>query len=63
VFRAETVGLLEIYRRTARPWAMAEIDHAQVIAHHLGIVALEVVGDEAVITLDALSAPFRTPAA
>ena len=63
VFRAETVGLLEIYRRTARPWAMAEIDHAQVIAHHLGIVALEVVGDEAVITLDALSAPFRTTAA
>jgi hypothetical protein len=42
---------------------MAEIDQAQVIAHHLGIVALEVVGDEAVITLDALSAPFRTSAA
>ena len=42
VFRAETVGLLEVYRHTARPWSDAEVDRARVVAHHLGLVALEV---------------------
>jgi diguanylate cyclase (GGDEF)-like protein len=36
VFRAETVGLLELYRRAARPWTAGEIDQARMLAHHLG---------------------------
>jgi diguanylate cyclase (GGDEF)-like protein len=41
VFGGETVGLLEVYRVTARPWTETEIDQARVVAHHLG-AALEV---------------------
>ncbi len=36
VARGETVGLLEIYRATARPWTASEIDHARLLAHSLG---------------------------
>jgi diguanylate cyclase (GGDEF)-like protein len=36
VFRGSTVGLLEIYRRAARPWTSAEIDQARLLAHSLG---------------------------
>jgi diguanylate cyclase (GGDEF)-like protein len=35
VGRGETVGLLEIYRATARPWTAAAIDHARLLAHSL----------------------------
>jgi diguanylate cyclase (GGDEF)-like protein len=60
VFRAESVGLLEVYRRTARPWTGSEIDQVRVLAHHLGIVALEVGGAEQDAgTLDSLAASYR----
>jgi diguanylate cyclase (GGDEF)-like protein len=36
IFRGATVGLLEIYRRAARPWTSAQIDHARLLAHSLG---------------------------
>jgi GAF domain-containing protein len=36
VFGGETVGLLEIYRKSARPWSGAEVDHARILAHSLG---------------------------
>jgi EAL domain-containing protein (putative c-di-GMP-specific phosphodiesterase class I) len=36
VFRGDTVGLLEFYRRVARPWTSAEIDRARLLAHSLG---------------------------
>ena len=36
VTRAETIGLLELYRRTPRPWTTTEIDQARMLAHHLG---------------------------
>jgi diguanylate cyclase (GGDEF)-like protein len=36
LFRAETVGLLELYRVAARPWTVTEIDQARMLAHHLG---------------------------
>lgn len=36
VFRGRTVGLLEIFRTTARPWTGAEIDRARILAHSLG---------------------------
>jgi GAF domain-containing protein len=36
--RAETIGLLEFYRSTARPWTPTEIDQARMLAHHLGSV-------------------------
>ena len=36
LFRAETVGLLELYRAVARPWTVTEIDQARMLAHHLG---------------------------
>jgi hypothetical protein len=36
VFRGDTVGLVEIYRRTARPWTGAEVDDARILAHSLG---------------------------
>jgi diguanylate cyclase (GGDEF)-like protein len=38
VSRGETVGLLEIYRTTARPWAGGEIDTARLLAYALGPV-------------------------
>ena len=38
VVRAETVGLIELYRRTAQPWTTTEIDRARVLAHQLGSV-------------------------
>jgi EAL domain-containing protein (putative c-di-GMP-specific phosphodiesterase class I) len=43
VTRAETVGLLELYRTTGRPWTTTEIDQARTLAHHLGsaLTALE----------------------
>jgi diguanylate cyclase (GGDEF)-like protein len=36
VFAGDTVGLLEIYRCTPRPWTGTEIDQARVLAHHIG---------------------------
>src|SRR5215212_11089030 len=36
VVRGETIGLLEIYRATARPWTASEIDRARLLAHSLG---------------------------
>jgi diguanylate cyclase (GGDEF)-like protein len=36
VFRGETVGLVEIYRRAALPWSGLEVDHARILAHSLG---------------------------
>ena len=36
ISRAETVGLLELYRVDARPWTASEIDQARMLAHHLG---------------------------
>jgi diguanylate cyclase (GGDEF)-like protein len=38
VYRAETIGLLEFYRSTARPWTPTEIDQARMLAHHVGSV-------------------------
>jgi hypothetical protein len=38
VQRAETVGLLELYRRTPQPWTTTEIDQVRVLAHQLGSV-------------------------
>ena len=35
VFRSETVGLLELYRRIAQPWMPAEIARARLIGHQL----------------------------
>jgi diguanylate cyclase (GGDEF)-like protein len=55
VFRGETLGLLEIYRRTRRPWANAEIDETRLLAHHLG--ALLCVADLA--PPQPLPAPWR----
>jgi diguanylate cyclase (GGDEF)-like protein len=60
VFRAESVGLLEVYRRSARPWTMAEIDQVRVLAHHLGIVTIDVgtdLDDDG--SIDPLTAPSR----
>jgi diguanylate cyclase (GGDEF)-like protein len=60
VFRAESVGLLEVYRRSALPWTRMEIDQVRVLAHHLGIAALEVGGAQRDAgTLDSLAASFR----
>jgi diguanylate cyclase (GGDEF)-like protein len=60
VFRAESVGLLEIYRRAARPWTGTEIDEVRVLAYHLGLVALEVGGPgDGAVTLDSLAASYR----
>jgi diguanylate cyclase (GGDEF)-like protein len=36
VFRGATVGLLEVCRRTARPWTSDQIDQVRVLAHSLG---------------------------
>ncbi len=35
IFRGETVGLLEVYRRVARPWTGSQIDDARLVAHSL----------------------------
>ena len=63
VFRAETVGLLEVFRRTPRPWADAEIDQARVVAHHLGVVALEIAAGDEGGSFDPLTASLRTTSA
>ena len=44
VFRGETVGLVEIYRRTARPWTGVEIDDARILAHSLGASIQQEIG-------------------
>jgi diguanylate cyclase (GGDEF)-like protein len=36
VFRGTTVGLLEVCRRTARPWTSDQIDQVRLLAHSLG---------------------------
>ncbi len=36
VFRGETTGLLELYRRAPRPFVHTEIQQARMLAHHLG---------------------------
>ncbi len=36
IARAETIGMLELYRCTPRPWTTTEIDQVRVLAHHLG---------------------------
>jgi diguanylate cyclase (GGDEF)-like protein len=41
IHRGATVGLLEIYRREARPWSPTEVDQARVFAHHLGTLLWE----------------------
>jgi diguanylate cyclase (GGDEF)-like protein len=38
IFRGETIGLLEVYRRTARPWAGTEVDQVRMLAHQLSAV-------------------------
>ena len=38
VFRGETTGLLEIYRRTARPWNGIEVDQVRMLANQLSAV-------------------------
>jgi GAF domain-containing protein len=35
ISRGETVGLLEVSRRTARPWTSSEIDNARLLAQSL----------------------------
>ncbi|MEA2421916.1 MAG: hypothetical protein QOF55_1015, partial [Thermoleophilaceae bacterium] len=35
ISRGETIGLLEVSRRTGRPWTSAEIDHARLLAQSL----------------------------
>ena len=40
IFHGETIGLLEIYRRTARPWTGTEVDQVRMLAHQLsGVLA------------------------
>ena len=38
VFRGESAGLLELYRRAPRPFVHTEIQQARMLAHHLGAV-------------------------
>jgi GAF domain-containing protein len=38
VFGGENVGLLELFRRHARPWNSGEIERAQLLAHQLAAV-------------------------
>jgi GAF domain-containing protein len=44
VFHGETVGLIEIYRRSARPWTGAEIDNARILAHSLAAAIVNELG-------------------
>ena len=60
VYRADTVGLLALYRRTARPWSDAESDHARVIAHHLAVVAIEIAAEDDRGSFDSLTRPLRS---
>ncbi len=38
IFHGETIGLLEIYRRVARPWTGTEVDQVRMLAHQLSAV-------------------------
>ena len=53
VCRGETVGLLEFYRREARPWTGTEVDQARVLANQLS----------GLVTGAHLDAPVRDAAA
>ncbi len=64
VVRAETVGLLELYRHTPQPWTTTEIDRARVLAHQLGSVVASLLGRSGEDLLDVVNLEqVGTPAA
>lgn len=65
IFHGETIGLLEIFRRTARPWTGTEVDQVRMLAHQLsavlsgpGLVEEDALAD---VVVDLAEVAERTP--